>query len=126
MSSPSELRYTEQHEWIRVEGAVGTVGITDYAQEHLGDITFVELPTVGREVAKGGEACSVESAKAASSIYAPASGKVTEINEALEEDPAPVNDAPYGDGWIFKIELSDPAEVDSLMDADAYDAMAKE
>lgn len=124
--NPENLRYTEQHEYAAVEGSTATCGITDYAQQNLGDITFVELPAVGATLEKGKEACSIESAKAASSIYAPLSGKIIAVNEALEDDPAPVNDDPYGDGWIFKIELADPSQAGQLMDAAAYNAMDKE
>ncbi len=124
--NPDNLRYTQQHEYAAIDGSTAVCGITDYAQENLGDITFVELPPVGAEVEKGKEACAIESAKAASSIYAPLSGKIIEVNEALEDDPAPVNEDPYGDGWIFKIELADPSEAEQLMDAAAYNAMDKE
>ena len=117
---PEDLLYTEQHEWIRVEGTVGTVGISDFAQDSLGDVTFVELPAVGATVTKGEEAFAIESAKAAASVYAPASGKVTEVNDALEDDPGLINSSPYEAGWIYKVELSDPSEVSELMDAAAY------
>ncbi|HUT57344.1 MAG TPA: glycine cleavage system protein GcvH [Phycisphaerae bacterium] len=120
MNAPKDLLYTDQHEWIRIEGAVGTVGITDYAQEALGDITYAELPTVGKQLAKGAEAGAVESCKAASSIYSPVSGKVTDLNAALEADPALLNREPYSGGWMFKIELSSPDEAAELMDAAAY------
>ncbi|MBS3733833.1 MAG: glycine cleavage system protein GcvH [Phycisphaerae bacterium] len=120
--SPKDLRYTEQHEWVRVEGNAATVGITDHAQQALGDITFVELPDTGQQVEAGGEVCAIESAKAASSIYAPAAGKVAEANSALEDDPSTVNTDPYGDGWVYKLELSDPSQLETLMDAEAYDA----
>jgi glycine cleavage system H protein len=124
--NPETLRYSEQHEYAGVEGNTATCGITDYAQGSLGDITFVELPDVGKELKKGEEACAIESAKAASSVYAPVSGKIVAVNEALEDDPAPVNDDPYGDGWIFKIEMADASEAEQLMDAAAYDAIEKE
>lgn len=114
--------YTEDHEWISVEGGTATVGITDYAQAQLGDIVFVELPAPGANVAKGGEAAVVESVKAASDVFAPVSGTVSEANSALEEDPALVNSAPEGDGWFFKLALADPAELEGLMDAAAYKA----
>ncbi|TAK13578.1 MAG: glycine cleavage system protein GcvH [Rhizorhabdus sp.] len=114
--------YTEDHEWIAVEGGTATVGITDYAQAQLGDIVFVELPAPGTNVAKGGEAAVVESVKAASDVFAPVTGTVSEANGALEEDPALVNSAPEGDGWFFKLALADPAELDGLMDAAAYKA----
>lgn len=117
---PDNLRYTQQHEWIKVEGNVGTVGITDHAQHALGDMTFVELPAVGKTLKKGVEACAVESCKAAASIYAPVSGKIVGANDALEGEPGLVNSDPYGQGWIFKIELSDPSEVQGLLDAKAY------
>lgn len=112
--------YTEDHEWISVEGGTATVGITDYAQAQLGDIVFVELPVPGATVAKGGEAAVVESVKAASDVFAPVTGTVSEANGALEEDPALVNSAPEGDGWFFKLALADPAELEGLMDAAAY------
>jgi len=109
--------YTEDHEWISVEGGAATVGITDYAQAQLGDIVFVELPAPGATVAKGGEAAVVESVKAASDVFAPVTGTVSEANGALEEDPALVNSSPQGDGWFFKLTLADPAELEGLMDA---------
>jgi len=112
--------YTQEHEWIAVEGDSATVGITDFAQGQLGDIVFVELPEPGRTVTKGGDAAVVESVKAASDVYAPVSGEVVEANGALGDDPSLVNTAPEGDGWFFKLRLSDPAELDGLMDAEAY------
>jgi glycine cleavage system H protein len=114
--------YTQDHEWIDVAGDVATVGITDYAQGQLGDVVFVDLPEAGRAVIKGGEAAVVESVKAASDVYAPVSGTVTESNPALTDDPALVNMAPEGDGWFFKLTLSDASELDGLMDKAAYDA----
>jgi glycine cleavage system H protein len=114
--------YTREHEWIAVEGDVATVGITDYAQAQLGDIVFVEVPSAGTQVAKGKEAAVVESVKAASDIYAPVSGEVVEGNAALESDPALANTAPEGEGWFFKLTLSDPAELEGLMDNTAYKA----
>lgn len=115
-------RFTQDHEWIRVDGDVGAVGITDYAQGQLGDVVFVELPEPGRQVAKGDEVAVVESVKAASEVYAPISGEVVAANDALADQPALVNQAPLGDGWFFKLRLSDPAELDGLMDQAAYDA----
>jgi glycine cleavage system H protein len=112
--------YTEEHEWISVEGGTATVGITDYAQAQLGDIVFVELPAPGANVSKGGEAAVVESVKAASDVFAPVSGTVSEANGALEEDPALVNGSPEGDGWFFKLALADPSELEGLMDAAEY------
>lgn len=114
--------FTREHEWIAVEGEVATVGITDYAQSQLGDIVFVEVPAAGTQVAKGKEAAVVESVKAASDVYAPVSGEVVEGNAALEGDPALVNTAPEGEGWFFKLNLSDPAELEGLMDETAYKA----
>ena len=117
-----KLYFTKDHEWVRVEGGVATVGITDYAQGQLGDVVFVENPPVGAPLTKGKEAAVVESVKAASDVYAPVSGTVIEGNAALEADPALVNTSPEDDGWFFKLTLSDPAELDGLMDADAYKA----
>ncbi len=116
----SDRRYTEDHEWIEAAGGVATVGITDYAQDQLGDVVFVELPAVGAMVEKGAEACVIESVKAASEVYAPASGEVAEVNAALVDNPALVNESPFGDGWFIKIKLADPAELDGLMDEAAY------
>jgi glycine cleavage system H protein len=116
------LYFTREHEWLAVEGGTATVGVTDYAQAQLGDVVFVELPEPGRVVAKGKEAAVVESVKAASDVYSPVSGTVTEANAALEGDPALVNSAPEGDGWFFKLTLSDSSELDGLMDAAAYKA----
>jgi glycine cleavage system H protein len=114
--------FTVEHEWIDVDGASATVGITDYAQSQLGDIVFVEMPSAGANVAKGGDAAVVESVKAASDVYAPVTGVVTEGNAALEGDPALVNTDPEGAGWFFRLTLSDPAELDGLMDDAAYKA----
>lgn len=114
--------FTQDHEWIEVDGDTATVGITDYAQGQLGDVVFVELPDAGRAVTKGGEAAVVESVKAASDVYAPVSGTVTEANPALTDDPALVNTAPETEGWFFKLTLSDASELDGLMDKAAYDA----
>jgi glycine cleavage system H protein len=112
--------FTEDHEWIEVDGSTATVGITDYAQSQLGDIVFVEVPGEGASVTKGGEAAVVESVKAASDVYSPVSGTVTEGNPALEDDPALVNSAPEGDGWFFKLTIADSGELDGLMDESAY------
>jgi glycine cleavage system H protein len=117
------MRYfTKDHEWIDVDGQSATVGITDYAQAQLGDIVFVEVPTAGAKMVKGGDAAVVESVKAASDVYAPVSGTVIEGNAALEGEPALVNTAPEGDGWFFKLALDDASELDGLMDRAAYDA----
>ena len=116
----SALRYSKDHEWVRVDGDVATVGISDYAQEQLGDVVYVELPEVGRTVAQAEEAAVVESVKAASEIYAPVSGEVVEVNQALEDDPALVNGDATGAGWFLKLRLSAPDELDGLMDEAAY------
>ena len=116
------MYFTQDHEWISVEGDSATVGITDYAQAQLGDVVFVEVPPAGTEVAKGKEAAVVESVKAASDVYAPVSGSVTEANAALEADPSLVNTAPEGEGWFFKLTLSNSAELEGLMDDAAYKA----
>lgn len=112
--------FTEDHEWIRVENGVATVGITDYAQEQLGDLVFVELPEAGRQLKKGDAAVVVESVKAASDVYAPADGEITESNAALSSDPALVNSAATGDGWLWKMKLSDEGQLSGLMDEAAY------
>ncbi|MEP7349966.1 MAG: glycine cleavage system protein GcvH [Sphingorhabdus sp.] len=114
--------YTEDHEWIEVDGDLATVGITDYAQGQLGDIVFAEVPAVGSTLNKGGDAAVVESVKAASDVYAPVTGTVTQGNDALEADPALVNSDPEGEGWFFKLTLSDSGELDSLMNETAYKA----
>jgi glycine cleavage system H protein len=114
--------YTKEHEWIRVEGDAATVGITDHAQGQLGDVVFVEVPEAGRQVEKGGEAAVVESVKAASDVYAPVSGEVTEGNQALVDDPSLVNSDAEGEGWFFKLRLSDTSELEGLMGADDYKA----
>jgi glycine cleavage system H protein len=120
---PNELKYVASHEWIREEGeGVVTIGITEHAQDLLGDVVFVELPEVGDTVSAGDDAGVVESVKAASDVYAPLSGEVVAINEALEDSPELVNSDPYGDGWFFKLKLSDTAELDDLLDADGYAA----
>ena len=116
----SGLKYSKEHEWVRVDGDVATVGISDYAQDQLGDVVYVELPEVGRRVAQNEEAAVVESVKAASEVYAPVSGEVVEVNQALEDDPALVNGDPTGEGWFLKLRLSAPGELDGLMDEAAY------
>ena len=116
------LYFTREHEWLAVDGETATVGVTDYAQAQLGDVVFVELPDAGRVVAKGKEAAVVESVKAASDVYSPVSGTVSESNPALEGEPALVNSSPETDGWFFRLTLSDTSELDGLMDAAAYKA----
>lgn len=119
---PSELRYLSSHEWVRIEDGVATIGITEHAQEAMGDLVFVEMPEVGVELAAGDEAGVVESVKAASDIYTPVSGEVVEINPLLEDAPETVNSDPYGDGWMFKIEIADGAELENTLTADEYQA----
>ena len=116
------LRFSEDHEWVAVEGDTGTVGITNHAQKQLGDIVFVELPEIGRQLAQGEECAVVESVKAASELYAPVSGEVVAVNDALVDTPETVNSAPDTEGWFFKIKVSAPDELTDLMDADAYAA----
>ncbi len=118
----SAIKFTEEHEWIRVEGDVGTVGITDFAQNQLGDVVFVELPAVGRQVTKGGDAAVVESVKAASEVYSPVTGEVVEVNQAIVDEPAKVNAEPMAGAWFFKVKLANPAELDAMMDEAAYAA----
>jgi glycine cleavage system H protein len=117
------LKFTKDHEWLRVEGNVATVGITPFAQEKLGDLVFVELPSVGATFDKGAVAATVESVKAAADVYAPVAGEVTEVNERLVEEPGLVNAEPTGNGWLFKMRPADPTEVDALLDEKAYDAL---
>ncbi|MEO1250403.1 MAG: glycine cleavage system protein GcvH [Pseudomonadota bacterium] len=119
----SAARYTEDHEWIRLEGDIAVVGITDYAQEQLGDLVFVELPDVGKTVAKQEDIVVVESVKAASDVYAPIDGEITDVNQAVVDDPALVNKEPTGGGWLFKIKPSDPSQLDGLLDEAAYKAL---
>lgn len=118
----SEMKYTDKHEWVRPEGNAATVGVSNYAQEQLGDVVYVELPAVGKSVKKGDELAVVESVKAASEIYAPAGGEIIAVNEALNDDPSLVNSAATEGGWFVKLKLSDPAELDGLMTEDAYKA----
>ena len=121
----STLRFTEDHEWVAVEDGIGTVGITEHAQEQLGDIVFVELPEVGQEMAKGDESGTVESVKAASELYAPVGGEVVEVNEDLADNPGTVNADPRGAGWFYRIKLADAGELEALMDETAYNAHAE-
>jgi len=116
----SDLKYSKEHEWIRLEGDIATVGISNFAQEQLGDVVFVELPEVGKQVVQNGDAAVVESVKAASEVYAPLTGKIVEVNAALEEDPELVNQSPTGDGWFMKIRLSDASQLEGMMDEAAY------
>ena len=120
MNIPADLRYCASHEWIRLDGDIATVGISDHAQAELTDVVFVELPSIGRKVDASDPTAVVESVKAASDIYAPIGGEVIEANEAVEADPSLVNTDPYGKGWIFKLRVKDPADAARLMDASAY------
>ena len=120
MDFPDELKYTEEHEWVLVEDDIVTIGITDFAQEQLGDVVFVELPEVGDDLEMGKSFGVVESVKAVSDIYAPVSGEVVEINDELPNEPEIINSSPYDDGWLVRLKLTDPSELDELMDADAY------
>lgn len=127
MSIPTELRYSEDHEWLRPQGEMAQVGITAHAQESLGDVVFVELPELGRELSKGETFGVVESVKAVSDMFAPVSGTVVEINEALNDKPETINQDPYESGWILKLKVADSSEVEALLDAQAYEALlAKE
>ena len=117
---PEELKYTKEHEWVRVDGDVAIVGITDYAQSELGDIVYVELPEVGRKVEKGEAVATIEAVKTAADVYAPVSGEVVEVNSALEEHAELVNKDPYGEGWIVKIKMSNPDELNELLSAEEY------
>tara|TARA_B100001939_G_scaffold304301_1_gene282535 strand:+ start:75 stop:458 length:384 start_codon:yes stop_codon:yes gene_type:complete len=123
---PAELRYTPEHEWIRVEGDQAIIGVTDYAQDALTDVVWVELPEVGMSVGAMESCGSVESVKSVSEIYAPIAGEVTEANESLEDAPEQINQDPYGDGWIWKMTISDAGELDSLLDASAYSELIGE
>jgi len=123
LAQPAELLYSKDHEWVKVDGDVATVGITDYAQNSLGDIVYVELPKVGAQVEQAGAVGVVESVKAVSDLFSPVGGEITEVNSELDNDPALVNREPYGGGWMFKIRLQGPAESASLLDAAAYDAL---
>jgi glycine cleavage system H protein len=122
MISMAKTYFSEDHEWIRVEGGIATVGITDYAQEQLGDLVFVELPEAGKKLAKGDVAVVVESVKAASDVYAPVDGEITEANAALSSDPSLVNSAATGDGWLWKMKLANESQLEGLMDEAAYQA----
>lgn len=123
---PTNLKYTQEHEWIRVEGKTAIIGITDHAQKQLGDVVFVELPQVGQQLNAEDSAGTVESVKAVSEVYSPVTGKVVEVNQAVVDEPELLNEDPYGDGWLFKLELSDSKAADKLMDAAAYEKLTQE
>jgi glycine cleavage system H protein len=123
---PADFRYTKEHEWVKVDGGTGTIGITDYAQNELGDVVFVELPKVGATLKAGATLGSIESVKAVSEIYSPVSGEVTAVNEALANSPEKVNQEPHAGGWLIRLKLSNPGEVSSLMDSAAYQSYVNE
>lgn len=126
MENPKELKYTKEHEWIKLENDIATIGITDFAQEALTDIVFVELPETGKKVEQSKTAATVESVKSVSDIYSPVSGEVVEINEQLKDHPGIINTEPYGNGWLFKVKITDKSEVDKLMSSEEYTKIAKE
>jgi glycine cleavage system H protein len=126
MEFPGELRYTKEHEWVAADGNRARIGITDYAQDALGDIVYVQPPEVGRTVTAMAACAEVESTKSVSDIYAPVGGTILEVNTALDDAPEKINQSPYGDGWMFVIEMSDPSEVDGLLDAAAYRRLVEE
>jgi glycine cleavage system H protein len=117
------LKFTTDHEWLRIEGDIATIGITPYAQEQLGDLVFVELPQTGRKLERGAAAAVVESVKAASDVYSPISGEVSEVNESIVQEPALVNSEPMGKGWMFKLKIAEPSEIETLMDEAAYKSL---
>ena len=126
METPKDLKYSATHEWSKLEDSVVTVGITDFAQDQLGDVVFVELPEEGKTLRAGDPAAVVESVKTASDIYAPVSGEVVAVNSELEDAPEKLNESPYGEGWLFKLRVSDESETDSLLSAEDYEASAQE
>lgn len=119
-SYPDDLRYSEKHEWLRVEGDEGVIGLSFYAQKEMGDVVFIELPDVGADIASGGALCDIESVKAAEQVFSPVTGTVTAVNDALADHPEKVNVDSYGDGWLVRLKLNDPAEAEKLMDSAAY------
>ena len=126
MNMPGELKYTKDHEWVKLEGGTATIGITDYAQEHLTDIVFVELPEIGRKAEEGKPIAAVESVKAVSDVFAPIDGEVTEVNEKLQDAPETLNTDPYVEGWIFKVKPANASDVDKLLSADDYKKLIAE
>ena len=120
MNVPENLKYTEEHEWIKIDQNIATVGVTDYAQGELGDVVFVEMPTLGKSFKKGDVVASIEAVKTVAEVYLPVSGKVVELNDALNDAPESINEDAFGNGWMFKIEMYDPSELDSLMTAERY------
>ena len=126
MNVPAELRYTKEHEWLAVDGNVAVIGITDWAQGELGDIVFVELPEIGGEIEQNGTFGTIEAVKAVSDLYLPVSGKVVEVNSALDDDPMVINRDPYGEGWMIKIDLTDSGQLEQLLDASGYTRLVDE
>jgi glycine cleavage system H protein len=125
MNIPTDLRYSREHEWVRVDGPTARIGITDFAQDSLGDVVFVQLPEIGLEIVAGASASEIESTKSVSDVYVPVSGEVSAVNAALVDTPELVNSDPYGEGWILEVTLGDPSELDALLDADAYRAFVE-
>jgi glycine cleavage system H protein len=125
MNIPTDLRYSREHEWVRVDGSTARIGITDFAQDSLGDVVFVQLPDVGLEIVAGASASEIESTKSVSDVYVPVSGEVSAVNAALVEKPELVNSDPYGEGWILEVTIGDPSELEALLDADAYRAFVE-
>ena len=125
MNIPTDLRYSREHEWVRVDGPTARIGITDFAQDSLGDVVFVQLPEIGLEIVAGASASEIESTKSVSDVYVPVSGEVSAVNAALVDTPELVNSDPYGEGWILELTLGDPSELDALLDADAYRAFVE-
>ncbi len=123
MEAPDDLKYSKEHEWVRIEGDTGVIGISDYAQGELGDVVYVELPEIGKELKSGDPFGTIEAVKAVSELFCPVSGEVTEVNDKLEGDPALINQTPYGDGWMIKLKLANPDELSGLMDAAGYKDM---
>lgn len=123
LDNPVDLKYTKEHEWIKIESDTGTVGITDFAQHALTDVVFVELPEIGRKVEQFKQAATIESVKSVSDIYAPVSGEIIEVNNDLEENPEIINKDPFGNGWVFKIKINNKKEIDNLMEVDKYNGM---
>jgi glycine cleavage system H protein len=123
MEAPDDLKYSKEHEWVRVDGDIGVIGISDYAQGELGDVVYVELPEIGQELKCGNPFGTIEAVKAVSELFCPVSGEVIEVNDKLEGDPALINQSPYGDGWMIKLKLANPDELSGLMDAAGYKDM---
>lgn len=123
---PTELKYDREHEWVRLEGDVAVIGISHFAQDQLGEVVYVDLPSAGDAITAGGSFGEVESVKSVSELFSPVTGEIVEVNDALSDAPETVNEDPYGDGWMIKVKLEDPSEVDALMDADTYEAFVSE